>query len=43
MHILEFLEMLALVLLVPFLLFIIAPFSLAWVVGQISRWVGACL
>jgi hypothetical protein len=39
MRVLEFLELLVLVFLIPFLIFVVAPFGLAWLIGRIA---GAC-
>jgi hypothetical protein len=33
MRVLEFLEMVALAILLPFLVFVVAPFGLAWLLG----------
>lgn len=41
MRLLEFLEMLALVIGIPFTLFVLLPFALAWVVGwMMGEWLG---
>jgi hypothetical protein len=41
MKVLEFLELLALVIGIPFTLFVLLPFALAWVVGwTLGEWMG---